>query len=334
MNALANPPRVVTVALNPALDQTIEIASLQPGAVNRALRMQIDVGGKAINVASCLSDFGIPVAVTGQLGRDNAALFEELFQRKKIANHCCYLNGLTRINTKLADTVSGETTDLNMPGTAFSPEAATDLLNQVLERLERLAEHVEWVVLSGSLPPGMPVNAYATITERVQAAGASVLLDTSGEPLKAALAAGPRMIKPNRYELAELMGRPLDSLASLVTAGHELLLSSPAPAWVVVSLGSEGALILNRELALHAHPLKVAVISTVGAGDAMVAGLVAARLEDRMLIETAQLATAFSATKLTRLGPHLPRPAEVRALAEQVVVTVVNHQEYFVVGMS
>jgi fructose-1-phosphate kinase PfkB-like protein len=78
--------------------------------------MQVDVGGKAINVASCLADFGVSAAVAGQLGRDNAALFEELFQRKQIANHCCYLDGLTRINTKLVDTVSGDTTDLNMPG--------------------------------------------------------------------------------------------------------------------------------------------------------------------------------------------------------------------------
>ena len=140
LNPFAEPARVVAVALNPALDQTIEVAGLQPGAVNRALRMQVDVGGKAVNVASCLSDFGVNAAVAGQLGRDNAALFEELFQRKKIANHCCYLDGLTRVNTKLVDTVSGETTDLNMPGPEFDPAAAADLLQQVLERLGRLVE--------------------------------------------------------------------------------------------------------------------------------------------------------------------------------------------------
>ncbi len=323
VNPLAEPARVVTVALNPALDQTIEVANLQPGAVNRALRMQIDVGGKAINVASCLADFGIPVAVAGQLGRDNAALFEELFQRKHIANHCCYLDGLTRINTKLADTVSGETTDLNMPGPELTSDAAANLLKQILKRLDRLVEHARWIVLSGSLSPGMPVNAYAIITARMQAAGASVLLDTSGDPLKAALAAGPRMIKPNRHELAELVGQSLDSLHSLVAVGRELLHRSPAPEWVVVSLGSEGALFLTGEQALHAQPLPVAVTSTVGAGDAMVAGLVAARLEDLSLRETAQLATAFSAAKLTRLGPHLPHPAEVRALARQVTVSPV-----------
>jgi 1-phosphofructokinase len=317
-------PQVVTVALNPALDQTIEVAGLCVGAVNRAVRMQIDVGGKAINVASCLADFGVSAAVAGQLGRDNAALFDELFQRKQIANHCCFLDGLTRINTKLVDTVSGDTTDINMPGPELTPEAATALLEQVLEQLERLVEHADWVVLSGSLPPGMPMDAYATMTGRAQAAGAAVLLDTSGAPLKAALATGPRLVKPNRQELAELVHRPLDTLEAVIAAGREVLNNAPAPEQVVVSLGEEGALFLTRHDALLAHPLSVAVTSTVGAGDAMVAGLVAARLEGRSLTETAQLATAFAAAKLMRLGPHLPPPDEVRALARQVTVIPVD----------
>ncbi|MBK8508630.1 MAG: 1-phosphofructokinase [Candidatus Competibacteraceae bacterium] len=320
LNPFAASPQVVTVALNPALDQTIEIAGIQLGEVNRALRMQVDVGGKAVNVASCLSDFGVSTAVTGQIGRDNAALFEELFQRKKIANHCCYLDGLTRINSKLVDTVSGQTTDLNMPGPELTPAAARDLLDQVLHRLDQLAGQVKWTVLSGSLPPGMPADAYATLTRRVQAAGGSVLLDTSGAPLRAALAAGPKIIKPNRHELAELVGRPLDTLEALIATGRELLAAGSAPEVIAISLGGDGALFLDRNQALHALPARVEVSSTVGAGDAMVAGLVAAQLEGLNLTETARLATAFAAAKLTRLGPHLPRPAEVRALAQQISV--------------
>jgi len=151
-----------------------------------------------------------------------------------------------------------------------------------------------------------------------------VVLDTSGEPLKAALAAGPRIIKPNRHELAELLGEPLDTLESLVAAARGLLDGPNAPETVVVSLGGDGALFLTRTQALHAHPVEVAVTSTVGAGDAMVAGLVAAQLENRSLTETAQLATAFAAAKLTRLGPHLPPPEEVRALANQITVTALD----------
>ncbi|MCP5420041.1 MAG: 1-phosphofructokinase [Gammaproteobacteria bacterium] len=315
---------MVTVALNPALDHTIEFAGLQLGSVNRALRMQVDVGGKAINVASCLADFGVHVAVTGQLGRDNAALFEEWFQRKRIANHCGYLDGLTRVNTKLVDTVSGDTTDLNMPGPELTPDAAGDLLEHVLRSLDRLSERTPWVVLSGSLPPGMPVDAYAVITRRVQAAGAAVLLDTSGAPLRAALTAGPRLIKPNRHELAELVGEPLETLEATVAAGRALLRGEHAPETVVVSLGADGALFLNGEQALHALPAPVTVRSTVGAGDAMVAGLIVARLDNLPLRATARLATAFSAAKLTRLGPYLPPPEQVRAIAGQISVLPID----------
>ena len=226
-----------------------------------------------------------------------------------------------RINTKLVDTGRGETTDLNMPGPDLNPAAAADLLDQVLQRLDLLIEQARWVVLSGSLSPGMPEETYATLTRRIQAGGAAVALDTSGAPLRAALAAGPRLIKPNRHELAELVGEPLDTLAALVAAGRALLNGSHPPEWVVISLGDDGALFLSREQALHAHPAPVAVTSTVGAGDAMVAGLVAARLDDLPLTETAQLATAFAAAKLTRLGPHLPPPEQVRALAQQIAVT-------------
>lgn len=319
---LAGPvPQVVTVALNPALDQTIEVNDLRLGAVNRALRMQVDVGGKAINVASCLSDFGVAAAVAGQLGRDNAALFDELFRRKHIANHCSMLDGLTRINTKVVDTKSGDTTDLNMPGPELDRAQAANLLDQVLQRLDRLTRQAKWIVLSGSLPPGMPVDTYATISARARAGGASVVLDTSGEPLRAALAAGPRVVKPNRHELAELLDEPLDTLEAVVAASRGLLNGPHAPETLAVSLGGDGALFLTRDQALHAHPAAVAVISTVGAGDAMVAGLVAAQLERRSLFETAQLATAFAAAKLTRLGPHLPPPEQVRALASGIVVS-------------
>ena len=194
----------------------------------------------------------------------------------------------------------------------------------MLQRLDLLIQQARWVVLSGSLPPGMPAAAYATITQRVQAGGAAVVLDTSGAALKAALTAAPRIIKPNRHELAELLGEPLDTIESLVAAGRGLLNGPHAPEIVVVSLGGDGALFLTRTQALHAHPVKVAVTSTVGAGDAMVAGLVAAQIENCSLAETAQLATAFAAAKLTRLGPHLPPPEQVRALAQQITVTALD----------
>lgn len=315
------PPRVIAVALNPALDHTLEVNSLRVGEVNRALRMQVDVGGKGINVASCLADFGIPSAVTGQIGRDNAAQFETLFHAKGIDNRCFYLDGLTRINTKVVDASTGDTTDINMPGPTLEPEAIEALIVRLLARMDGLVSPGSWVVASGSLPPQWPTDTYARLITHVHSLGAKVLLDASGAALAAGLAAAPDIIKPNRAELAELLGHALTDTTSVVAAARELLARPNAPGTVVVSMGGEGALFVTRQDALLAHPIPTELISTVGAGDAMVAGIVAAQIAGLALPEGARLATAFSAGKLARLGPHLPSPDTVRALAQMVHIS-------------
>ena len=316
--------RVVAVALNPALDHTIEVDHLRVGEVNRALRMQVDVGGKGINVASCLADFGITCAVTGQIGRDNAAQFEALFNAKGIDNRCFYLDGLTRINTKLVDLSSGDTTDINMPGPSLEPDAIEALFERMLTRIDSLIHPGSWVVMSGSLPPLWPANTYQRLIERVRSLGAHVLLDASGSALGAGIGAAPDIIKPNRAELSELLGRPLHNTESVVLAARELLAQPKAPGMVVVSMGGDGALFVTRHEALLAHPIETPLISTVGAGDAMVAGIIAGQIAGLSLPNGARLATAFSAGKLARLGPHLPPPDAVRALAQMVQISSFN----------
>ena len=314
-------PRVVAVALNPALDHTIEVDQLRVGEVNRALRMQVDVGGKGFNVASCLADFGVATAVTGQIGRDNAAQFETLFNAKGIDNRCFYLDGLTRINTKLVDTVSGDTTDINMPGPTLEADAIQALFDRMLARIDGLVSPGSWVVASGSLPPQWPADTYQRLISHVHSLGAHVLLDASGAALAAGVGAAPDIIKPNRAELAELIGHPLTDANSVVAAARELLARPSAPGMVVVSMGGEGALFVSRNEALLAHAIPTELISTVGAGDAMVAGIVAGQLAGLPLADCARLATAFSAGKLARLGPHLPAPDTVRALAQMVHIS-------------
>lgn len=310
--------QAVTIALNPALDQTIEVERLSVGEVNRALTMQVDVGGKGINVASCLADFGIRTAVTGLLGRENAAPFEALFQAKTIANQCFYLDGQTRINTKLVERESGETTDINLPGPALSADAIEAQLERLMTRLDGLADQALWVVLAGSLPPNWPTDTYRRLIDHLHRRGARVALDASGAALASAIAAGPDIVKPNRDELAELIGRPLTSSEEVLAAARELLARPVAPGLVVVSMGADGALFVSRDECWLAHPALVELISTVGAGDAMVAGIIAGQVGELSLSDTAKLATAFSASKLARLGPHLPAREQVLSLAELI----------------
>jgi 1-phosphofructokinase len=322
MNPLhSTPPRVVCVTLNPALDHTIEVRQLRVGEVNRAVRMQVDVGGKGINVASCLADFGVSSAVLGQIGRENATPFETLFHAKAIDNRCFYLDGLTRINTKLVDSSSGHTTDVNMPGPELSADAIQALMERLLDRLDGIVFAGSWVVLSGSLPPHWPADTYQRMIACVHRQGAHALLDASGGALAAGIGAAPAIIKPNRAELAELTGLALDDTTAVAAAARALLARADGPGLVVVSMGSEGALFVDRQQALLAHPIPTELISTVGAGDAMVAGIVAAQLAGLSLPDCARLATAFSAAKLRGLGPHLPSPDTVRALALMVQIT-------------
>ena len=315
MNAAA--PDVVTVTLNPAIDLTVALDHLVVGRVHRASSAIANCGGKGVNVAGCLADWGVRVAATGVLGRSNDGAFADFFAGKAIADRFVRVAGETRTNIKIADRTSGETTDVNLPGLAVPAEA----FEAVRAALASLAAPGRTVVLAGSLPESMPETAWASLVADLAACGARVVLDTSGTPLAAALESGAPLaaVKPNRAELEALVGRPLPRTADVVAAARALI--AHGVALVVVSLGSEGALFVDRETALAAALPAKTVLSTVGAGDAMVAGIAAALIEGASVERTARLAVAFATSKLDRIGPHLGPPEEVERLAAAVRVT-------------
>ena len=230
----AGPATVLCVALNPAIDLTIEVSDLRVGEVNRAQRAQQDAGGKGINVASCLADYAVPVAVTGQLGRKNPALFEALFEAKDIENRCLYIDGYTRVNTKVVDPDKGETTDINLPGPSQTDAEIAAQITALKDVMTALAASLRWVVLSGSLPPGWPADTYAILIRHAHALGGKVLLDTSGTALSEALKAAPEIVKPNRDELAEHLPRQPLQWVLVVHALAMLLLGRSA----VLALGA------------------------------------------------------------------------------------------------
>ncbi|MCE9579683.1 MAG: 1-phosphofructokinase [Deltaproteobacteria bacterium] len=309
---------IVTVTLNPAIDQTIRIDRLVRGAVHRASSVHHDAGGKGVNVAACLGDWGVPVTATGLVGRDNAAAFEALFAAKGVTDAFVRADGLTRVNTKLVD--DAETTDINLPGLAATPAQLAAVTAAMIARLEPGAI----AVIGGSLPGGCPDDHYAGLVRAATGAGARVVLDASGPALAAALAADvrPWCIKPNRAELAAVLGAPLTDLPAVIAAARAL--NARGIALVVVSMGEGGALFVDAHGALLARLAAPAVVTTVGAGDAMVAGIVAAVVEGGDLARIARLATAFAVGKLGNPGPHLPSRDAVAALAAQVTLTDVE----------
>ncbi|MGU3664978.1 1-phosphofructokinase [Methylobacterium sp. A49B] len=316
---------IVTLTLNPAIDQTVVLDALEPGSVHRASAVRSHAGGKGVNVACCLADWGLPVTATGILGADNDAPFTQVLSRKGIADRFVRIPGETRTNLKLLDRRTGDTTDVNLPGLAVT----ADSLDAARAILLDHAFADALVVLAGSLPGTLAPETYADLAARLKGRGARVVLDASGPPLAAALAAGPEAlpfaVKPNRHELEEWAGHPLPTLTDVLAAALNLRdLGIPI---VVISLGAEGALFLTREGAVQARPPDIAVASTVGAGDALVAGLVAALRVGLDLDATARLAMAFAAGKLTRAGASLPPRDTVEALMRAVRVAPADRGE-------
>jgi len=304
------------VTLNPAIDETVVLDSLHPGEVHRARAVSFHAGGKGVNVASCLADWDSgPITATGILGANNGGVFEDLFAAKKIRDKFVRVAGETRTNIKLVH--DGDTTDINLPG--LTVDAAS--ISKVSEAIFENVVAGDLVLLAGSVPAGVSETVYAGLIAALNARGVRVVLDTSGAPLTAALQARdlPYCIKPNRSELEAFAGRQLPEDADLVAVAHDL--NARGVALVVISLGAEGSLYVTGAKILHAKLPVIRAASTVGAGDAMVAGMIAAMAEGAPLERIARLATAFAAGKLGQAGPNLPAPKIINDLANQVTIT-------------
>ncbi len=303
---------VATVTLNPAIDRTVTIPNFAAGKVNRVEQMEQNPGGKGVNVASILADFGHTVAVTGFLGSENAISFEELFTRKRIADHFVRIAGQTRVGIKISDPVQQETTDINFPGQAPTP-ADVDTLFQRLAALD-----AKWFILAGSIPPGVAPTIYRDLVMTLKQQGRNVALDTSGDALRYALDAAPTIIKPNVHELEEIVGTSLATPEAIVEAARSFL--ARGTRLVAVSMGAQGACFVTTDSVVMARPPRVEVKSTVGAGDAMVAGIVAGQLRGLPLAECARRATACSMDAIMHIGSGLSSVAAVEALTSHVAV--------------
>lgn len=310
--------KIATVTLNPAIDRTVSIPNFKAGQVNRVEREQSDAGGKGVNVASVLADYGFSMVVTGFLGTENSYIFEQLFAQKKIGDRFVRIAGRTRTGIKIIDEIHQETTDLNFPGQAPTP-ADVESLFQIVEEL---AAACPWFVLAGSIPAGVSSSIYRDLVEIIRAKGRAVALDTSGESLHQALSAMPTLIKPNLDELRELTGQPLDTQVKVVEAAQRLLRQGIQT--VVISMGAQGAIFVEADEVVWAQPPKVAVVSTVGAGDAMVSGTVAGKTLGFSLAECARLATAFSVNAVSQVGSGLPSLEVIENFKGQVTINYLN----------
>ena len=296
---------VLTVTPNPAVDWTLRLEELRVGAVHRVGSDCTRAGGKGVNVAGWLAQSGCNVGATGFLGEDNASVFACFFQERGIADHFIRLPGKTRTGIKIVD--AHATTDLNFAGLAPSVKDRDDLLRKVADCESR------WLILAGSLPPGLDADFYKDLIGREQPRQRKVLVDASGHALRKAIDARPDVIKPNIDELQELLGKRLDTRNAVAAAARQIV--SAGVKLVVVSMGAQGALAIHEQGGWHSQPPPVQMGSSVGAGDAMVAGLVTGFLRRQPLEDCLRMGTEFSLRAICAI------PEQLRDNSQQIVLT-------------
>ena len=292
---------ILTLTPNPSLDLTYELDKLSRGAVQRAESFSVEAGGKGINVSRDLVGNGVPSRAVAPVGGPSGEQFLSLLRSSEVELVRVAVAGAVRINTSLAES-AGVLTKVNASGPGLSLEEVERLLSETASA----ARGASWVAACGSLPPGAPKDVYARVVEAGHEAGCPVAVDGSGAPLAAALSAGPDLVKPNAEELAELVGRRLVTFGDVLKAAGEV--RARGAVRVLVSLGADGAILVEEGGAVHAETPPFVPRSTVGAGDATLAGFLAGGGEGKKALVEA-IAWGAAAAKLPGTGG--PGPEDI-----------------------
>ncbi|WP_062516705.1 1-phosphofructokinase [Demequina gelatinilytica] len=302
---------IVTLTPNPSVDRAITLTSLERGEVNRAVAVQVDAGGKGVNVARAITAQGGDAVAVLPVGGPEGHLLEELLTAAGVAHRSVPITGPARMNISVLEP-DGTTTKLNEPG----PELAPLEVDALLDATTASARGAAWVVGCGSLPPGAPDSLYSDLIAHARARDARVAIDSSGAPLAAAVDARPDLIKPNHEELCELVGRPLRTLGDVQVAAGDLV--AVGVRTVVVSLGGDGALLVDANHAIHARASIPAPVSTVGAGDCMLAGLLHGLTRGLPPADALAEGVLWGSAAVTLPGSRVPSPADLRGITVQL----------------
>ena len=303
---------IVTVTLNPALDKTVTLPGFAVNTVNRVQSVRLDPGGKGINVSKAVLALGGKTLAISVLGGANGGYIKAALDTMGLPNHMILTEGPTRTNLKIVDPVLGTNTDINEPGSPLSGE----VLEKVWAALSQAVSPGDTVVFAGKNPPGMADSLLAEWIRKLKTMNVKVCVDTVGEPMLLALAEKPDIIKPNKAELSELMGRELHTDREIIAAAGELVAGGVGLA--AVSMGSGGAIFVTRDQCIRGYSPKVSVGSTVGAGDSMMAALAHYSDAGCSLEETARRAIATATAKVMCSGSEAADLSSILPLIDRV----------------
>jgi 1-phosphofructokinase/tagatose 6-phosphate kinase len=308
---------ILTVTLNAAIDRTVAVPNFRLGRRHRAVESRTVAGGKGVNVARALSLLGRPVIATGFVGGPTGTRVLEELRHESVLSDFTRIAAETRINLAVIDPTSGEQTEINERGPAVSPEE----VKRLFERIGYLAGGAKICVLAGSLPPGAGDDIYARLIADLARRGVAVVLDAEGEAMMAGVRAGASMVTPNEREAEEIVGQEFADRGDLAQGLLELrrlgagaaAITRPEGCVAVVGEGAE-----RRLLEVHTEPLEP--VSTVGSGDAFLAGYVAARYEERTAEECLAYGVACGAESTQHFGAGTVDRNQVERLLGEVAV--------------
>ncbi len=299
--------KIATLTLNPALDKSTSTEKLQPEQKLRCAPMVLDAGGGGINVSKGIRKLGGQSTAVFPIGGHNGLLIRQILTEMGVETAVLDVPGETRENISVTETSTNSQFRFTMPGIELSEKIA----DKCLEMIEK--QRPNYLVASGSLPPGLPVTYYEKVAAFAKKIEARFILDTSGEALQAAADEGLYLLKPNLAELSALVGVEKLEMQEVDDAALSIIEQGKCTV-VVVSMGPQGALLVTREEVKHIPAPPVKKMSTVGAGDSMVAGMVWGLSQGQSARDMAQLGVACGSAATLNQGTELFKSEDVYRL--------------------
>jgi len=304
--------KIVTLTINPALDVSTSVEKVIPDRKMRCSKAEREPGGGGINVSRAIKRLGGRSTAVFPAGGETGKLFQSLLDEEGINTRPVIFDETMRESFSVLEESSGHQFRFITPGPTLKEKIWLQCLNQ----LTRMSPDPEYIVGSGSVPPGVPDDFYAHAVEKAKEIGAKFILDTHGKPLKAA-GKGICLIKANMNEIQELLGEKIKDESHLEQS-MEKLMQEDFSEIIVVSLGAAGALMVSQEGTCKINAPMVPIRSRVGAGDSMVAGIVLGLAQGRALREALMYGVAAGSAAVKTPGSELCRGEDARNLFEQI----------------
>ncbi|NLC70744.1 MAG: 1-phosphofructokinase family hexose kinase [Desulfuromonadaceae bacterium] len=305
---------IVTLTMNPAIDKSSSVANVVAERKLYCKPPRFEPGGGGVNVCRAIKKLGGESMLLYPSGGLTGKRLQELLDEEGLVHRPYPIEGFIRESLVVLEESTGQQYRFGMPG----PQVQQQEWEQFLKELSGMEPFPEYLVASGSLPPGVPADFYAEVARIAKTKGGKTIIDASGEPLRFALREGVYLIKPNVREFRELVGENIQEEAQIKAEAQKMVRAGQCQV-LVISLGAAGALLVGEDFAEHILPPTVPIVSKVGAGDSMVAGIVLSLVRGKPLRESVLFGVASGTAAVMTPGTELCRREDAERLFESMV---------------